>query len=77
MSEWRPIDSAPRDTTRVMLFAPTRAFPEAVIVGWYSDRGKEWLSEPGMWQRNPTHWMPLPDTPTPEIAHLVERSEGV
>jgi len=61
--EWQDIASAPKDGTRVLLFAPTRAFPEAIIVGWYGVRGSSWMSEPGMWTRNPTHWLPLPTPP--------------
>jgi hypothetical protein len=63
---WRSMDDAPRDGTRVLLFSPTKAFPGAVIVGWYGASGKAWFSEPGMWQRAPVAWMPLPAAPAPD-----------
>jgi hypothetical protein len=67
---WRPIETAPRDGTRVLLLsADRRVWPVKIgeyvddpprFTGWVSDNGEEELwTHP--WQ--PTHWMPLPDDP--------------
>jgi len=57
-AEWRPIESAPNETTRIMIgrwvvgFNPPRDVWEERIAYWpnYDDR--------------PTHWKPLPDPPS-------------
>lgn len=66
MSEWQPIDTAPKDGT-VLLLVPTRY---AKWNKWLPMAGK-WI---GFWvifnadeavQRvEPTHWMPLPAPPS-------------
>ena len=57
---WRPIESAPKDGTQVLLVddAPT---PEAVIGYW--DENTDWRHVPGEWPLSPTHWQPLPAPP--------------
>jgi hypothetical protein len=67
-SKWKPIDSAPLDGTKVLLFRP----PDAQFVGCYiSLRIKGgtitgWRifahGSPAIWPK-PTHWMPLPEAP--------------
>lgn len=69
MSEWRPIDSAPKDE-RVLIFVPgwgTNAADGVFLAEW--QREGYWqpeyaevtmLDEPCDW---PTHWMPLPNPP--------------
>lgn len=64
--EWRPIDTAPRDGTRVHL-------SEGVLVHVGKWRGtKKWgrwqFETPGFQVANfdPTYWMPLPDPPKNE-----------
>jgi hypothetical protein len=62
-TEWRPIESAPRDGTQVLLWA---AGWRAPTTGWtYED--DPWQDCPfysGLDQRFiPTHWMPLPEPP--------------
>jgi hypothetical protein len=66
VSEWRPIDSAPRDGTRV-------------ILGWdsgepsrfgFHQRNADWKGwratslEIGFPKKPPTHWQPMPTPPT-------------
>lgn len=61
MNDWQPIETAPKDGTRVL-----------VNSHWMDATGKRlgveiahWREE-GYWQcleRQPTHWMPLPDPP--------------
>lgn len=65
--EWRPIDSAPRDGTRFLIYESDGTYS----VAWWDDkyiwvRPGAWISE---YQRSdtlvrcPTHWMPLPPPP--------------
>jgi hypothetical protein len=59
-SGWRPIDSAPRDGTRVMMWG----------AGWDAPQTHTWWNEANAeielrhWHDPPTHWMPLPPPPT-------------
>ena len=61
MSEWQPIETAPKQRT-----------PMIVVIGVYrsytTDPWCAWWSH-GKWERwphpyAPTHWMPLPEPPT-------------
>lgn len=76
---WRPIESAPRDGTPILAWAPMATEP--AIARWFKwDAGDEgWLTElvdGGPWKDDqhfaeywaetsyePTHWMPLPSPP--------------
>ena len=64
MSEWKTIESAPKDR-HVLLLASTVIGPPLIVHGcWFkvSDREKGWIDTNGeVW--NPTHWMPLPEPP--------------
>lgn len=62
--EWKPIESAPRDGTNILLFATPYQMLVAknkIVVGYWSN---------GWWMDGPanlshvTHWMPLPTAPT-------------
>jgi hypothetical protein len=64
--EWQPIETAPRDGTRVLVFDPHR-FPRELICRW---RGNSWwgdLTPSGrciVWSDDAgCHWMPLPQPP--------------
>ncbi len=75
MSEWMPIDSAPKDQM-ILLFRPNAIRWGRVSPGQYNeDRFAKkprpfwdgWLKIGGTtdWRKwEPTHWMPLPDPPT-------------
>jgi hypothetical protein len=69
---WQPIETAPKDGTRVMLYRPGQ---DPVFGRWNSDR---FASKPKpFWDHDlirlhgmldarknpPTHWQPLPDPP--------------
>lgn len=69
MSEWQPIETAPKDGTDVLLFRATKYrvlpptvagwFDKGVIPGWYT------YDEPDKaFDGEPTHWMPLPAPPS-------------
>lgn len=58
--EWRPIETAPRDMVKVLVFAEGWASP---IVATQLDRWDGWYSVPGKHHVKPSHWMPLPDPP--------------
>lgn len=67
MSEWRPIETAPRDGTAILAAKPNR-----IGVVLYPIRARD---QDGRWQAyfgdgdwrsydpQPTHWMPLPAPP--------------
>ena len=73
MSEWKPIETAPKDGTDVILL-----WKGSVEFGWYNVQRNpkfgEWsfyFSGSAAYSAsnrdpncpNPTHWMPLPDPP--------------
>ena len=75
MSDWQPIETAPKDGTVILLYRFTDpvklGFPIYTrfqawdyAVGYYtSDKERAptgWVSPP---IANPTHWMPLPEPP--------------
>lgn len=56
---WQPIETAPKDGTRVLTFRVK--FREAMAVAWFD--GEEWRPVHGSAWPDPTHWMPLPEPP--------------
>lgn len=80
MSEWQPIETAPRDGTEVILGSLAQTYkgapvPPRVTIGyWTQDDEPEyeycdpyWMSWDGGFTKEnpPTHWMPLPPPPEP------------
>jgi hypothetical protein len=73
MSEWQPIETAPKDGTMVLLLEHRRAYSSSTIdFGCFefieiSDtdghRIYDWTSNDGRIEE-PTHWMPLPTPPS-------------
>jgi hypothetical protein len=64
MTEWQPIETAPKDGTKVLLFCN----PCGAGVGLFHLRRKLWvLGDPNELEAEdiifPTHWMPLPEPP--------------
>lgn len=56
---WQPIETAPKDTTEILVYGDERIF----LVYWYLD---EWINGDvtlGWAEIDPTHWMPLPSPP--------------
>jgi hypothetical protein len=69
MSEWQPIETAPRDGTDVLVYVPKPHWhypPPAtpgVFEAWYGyGKWKIDTDDNGTWVE-PTHWMPLPSPP--------------
>lgn len=76
MSEWQPIETAPKDGTEIIVWDGGRAD----MVRWqdyeFQNSGASWCMARGdtahegyvgyygvHMVENPTHWMPLPDAP--------------
>ena len=65
--EWRTMESAPKDGTRVLLFVP----PYGPSTGHYAPARTNWGPKASLWVAHsvlnkvaaPTHWMPLPQPP--------------
>lgn len=72
MTDWRPIETAPKDGTLILVAGPKMGVmfdaTAITVVAW---GGFEWKPMVGGWQAyedsledaQPTHWMPLPDPP--------------
>jgi hypothetical protein len=62
MSDWQPIETAPKDGTRVLI-AHTNVW---MAVAWFWPCNMHWTEDTasGMKLNDPTHWMPLPDPPS-------------
>lgn len=59
--EWRAIDSAPKDGTRILLSRPGTGW--GVVIAWWSESAALYGDSIGFF-RNATHWMPLPEPPS-------------
>lgn len=71
MSQWQPIETAPKDLSAVLIWNPSTAQGKgAVFVGIYmAVRGEgepSWMCFPSSVRAEPTHWMPIPSPPLPE-----------
>ena len=86
MSEWRPIETAPKDV-RILGYHPAGSFgngydyPAAIGIAswWKGDKlnTPRWCLDPGVVY--PTHWMPLPappDEPTEAEMSALARETG-
>jgi hypothetical protein len=71
MTDWQPIETAPKDGTLILVFVP----PSDYSIGWYNTEKYNKNPRP-FWGRHnanhsktvcrsrpPTHWMPLPEPP--------------
>jgi len=68
--EWQPIETAPKNGTRIWAFFP---FAQGTFaISWrknvYETKGPNWTLDDGesatLMYDPPTHWMPLPPPPT-------------
>jgi len=73
MSEWQPIETAPKNATQVLIYSPERCAnctPNSAGMHAAHWEGGHWITgrlvkggvtlEPN---HEPTHWMPLPSPP--------------
>ena len=69
MSEWQPIETAPKDGTKILVHGPMKEDPATAtphdrtyteVCPWYLGR---WTVTWKVGHGEPTHWMPLPDPP--------------
>ena len=58
--QWQPIETAPKDGTKVLAYDGF----DCVVMHWNFASG-DWYTE-SICCEEFTHWMPLPDPPTPE-----------
>lgn len=65
MSEWRPIEEAPKDGHRVLVSGPHADMPGAwlTIAAWYMGAWHHDLPATRALSSEPTHFMPLPEPP--------------
>lgn len=75
MSEWKPIESAPKDGTHVLLFGrPSdqeglRFKSKARLTGYWDNIDEAWCATTSTWEGpfiDATKWQPLPPPPTGE-----------
>jgi hypothetical protein len=71
---WQPIETAPRDGTQVLVYTNlgNPATAEGVRLAEYAftENDEEWWQmDDGRYVVRPSHWMPLPDSPTQDAAH--------
>lgn len=71
MSEWQPIETAPKDETRVLL--GRAGVPSLHTAFW---RGGVWHCGNLSYFNNPTHWMPLPAPPVASHERLTHTPEN-
>ena len=64
MSEWQPINTAPRDGTFIVGWCPQQQGSDSPV-RIVSSHGRQWVSNPGRWTCHPTFWMALPAPPEP------------
>jgi len=56
MMEWQPIETAPKDGTVIIVYAPDFFQTAAWTDGIWTNASESWLGDV-------THWMPLPEPP--------------
>ena len=66
---WRPIETAPRDGTRILVFDPVHGQRTAQLLTAMEDGDEQWIyarslgSSAVAFLCRPTHWKPLDDPP--------------
>lgn len=59
---WMPIETAPRDGTRILMFR--YGWAESMAVGYWDSTWSAFCPVGGSFFQGATHWMPLPEPPT-------------
>ena len=75
---WQPIETAPKDGTKILVWADGYEWPEVVLYEDYPPADQEEIGERGFWRYAEdlmadatescdddewTHWQPLPEPP--------------
>lgn len=72
MGEWQPIETAPKDGTRIDIWDPSHGGQRIADAYWYGGQKRGGWHAPnqdydgmdGLYAKDGiTHWMPLPDAP--------------
>ena len=60
--EWKPIETAPKDETEILIFTKQGNF---YVVSYDDIFAAPWRirNDEGLYAHTPTHWMPLPEAP--------------
>ena len=67
MSEWQPIETAPRDSGPLLFFLKDSHLGSRIHCGTFIGQDKKTMLIGGYFSYDvptPTHWQPLPDPPT-------------
>ena len=59
MSEWQPIETAPKDGTMILAFGKQEIYLIFWVKGYWINREYDYLVPNDTY----THWMPLPNPP--------------
>lgn len=79
-ASWQPIETAPKDGSRILLWTDTRALADQTYIETICDGEHFAVAQIGVWERcydgsigwsierigEATHWMPLPPPPGSE-----------
>jgi hypothetical protein len=65
MSEWQPIETAPKTRRSILVYVPEN---KCTYVVYWDEKHPSWSIFGGGWRSyltsgGPSHWMPLPDPP--------------
>jgi hypothetical protein len=66
---WRPIETAPKDGTQIIVFSTEEADPSPTLAVFLAGESDFWLDAydhspmTGVVSGKPTHWLPLPPPP--------------
>ncbi len=64
MSEWQPIETAPKDWVRVLVGWPKYHYHFGIKIGHYWIEAEGWVDDDDvLFSCAPTHWMLLPAPP--------------
>lgn len=62
MSDWRPIKTAPKDGSSILIGVPARGeWPGVTMESRWVNSGQRWWDWFG--SDKPTHWQPMPEPP--------------
>lgn len=64
--DWQPIATAPKNVPVLVALSGrqvSRRDGQHGVIQVAANRGRGWISIPGMWSCSPTHWMSLPAAP--------------